>query len=225
MVLAHAVDRHAAVVQVVAVAFPFGLAHAENRFLPVADFSVFGNGRPQREQRGVFDVPKLDAAQRDFDGNAGLARGARERVSVFQNFMGDGNRRGIGVLRRVDRGFDGNFRRFREAFSAVGANAGNLRRPHPNAVVGDGDGVFLDEPDVAVNARARIPARRVRQIFRAHGDDVVPAEIQERRDVDAERGIAVFPFAGELSVHVDLRHHHHAVEVEKEFLARLVRGN
>ena len=41
----------------------------------------------------------------------------------------------------------------------------------------------LHEPDIAVNAAARIPARGIRRIVQADGKDIVPAEIDVRRQV------------------------------------------
>ena len=236
MVLAHAFDLHAAIVQIKSVRLPFRLADAEDRVLPVGRLPVDFHRGAQHVKRGRKHVPKARRAERELHrhgffaarGNVRLRRRARgERLALLafqrEHFLRDFDARrlfpGVG-----DGRVDGNSRARRLVFLLRAAvvdapNALDFGNGHEHAPMRDVDGIRFRDPDVAVNARARIPARRVRLVFRAHGDDVVPAEIQKRRDVDAKRVVAVFPFAGELPVHVDLRHHHHAVEIEKKAVA------
>ena len=100
---------------------------------------------------------------------------------------------------------------------------GHLRRCHEDAVVGKMRRVAQLQHDFTVDARAGIPTRMVVKRRGTHGDDIVLAELHERRRVHAEARVAVVPAAGEMSVHIDLRRCHHAVEVEEHALASIRR--
>ena len=81
--------------------------------------------------------------------------------------------------------------------------------------MGDVDGRGAHQPDVAVNPAAGIPARGFRRVVQADGEDIFGAvRLQERREVEPERGVAVGPAADELAVAPDDRVSHRAVDVE-----------
>src|SRR5882724_5945682 len=70
------------------------------------------------------------------------------------------------------------------------------------------------EPDMAVDASARIPARRGVRVIEADGQDVFRAELEVGRQVHAPRSIAVRPAADVLAVEPDIRVSHGAVNIQ-----------
>ena len=75
----------------------------------------------------------------------------------------------------------------------------------------------LDEPDVAVDARARVPARvGIPRVVDAHGQHVVLARlVQVGSHVVEERGVAVGSAAQQVAVQIDLRAVVDAFEVDE----------
>ena len=74
----------------------------------------------------------------------------------------------------------------------------------------------LSQPDVAVDAAARVPARvGLVAVVDTHGHHVV-ALMHVGRDIVLEAGVTVGPVAHLLSVHVDGAVHVHAVKLEEK---------
>ena len=78
----------------------------------------------------------------------------------------------------------------------------------------------LDEPDVAVDARARVPARvGIPRVVDAHGQHVVLARlVQVGSHVVEKRGVAVGSAAQQVAVQIDLRAVVDAFEVDEDSL-------
>jgi len=77
----------------------------------------------------------------------------------------------------------------------------NLRRGNKNSVLHNVNRVSCDKPDMPVNSRARIPARRrLRRGVRAHGDDVV-TRVQGAADIERWRDRPVGGNANALAVY------------------------
>ena len=92
-----------------------------------------------------------------------------------------------------------------------GARVGRL---HPHAVVLEVHLFLCQEPHVAVDACAAVPARvALMRVVHVHADGVLPLH-EEARDVHKERRVAVGMPAGQLAVDVDRRVHVDALEVE-----------
>ena len=77
------------------------------------------------------------------------------------------------------------------------------------------------EAAFAVHAAARVPARGIDEVVAAHNERVLAVELQVRREVAAERGVAVGPAAHVRAVHPYLRVAHHAVRLKEEESAGL----
>ena len=69
------------------------------------------------------------------------------------------------------------------------------------------------EPDVAVNARARIPARKTWWIVQPDGEQVFAAEIHERGQIQPPRRIAVRPAADKYSIAPDRCVGHRSIHI------------
>ena len=83
----------------------------------------------------------------------------------------------------------------------------------------------LDEPDVPIDAAARIPARGIRRIVEADGDYVVPAKFDKRSQVNAPRSVTVRPAANGLAVEPDFCVRHRAIHIQINFFALVRRWN
>ena len=101
---------------------------------------------------------------------------------------------------------------------------GDLRRRDVGAPVGDVHRRRLDEPDVPVDAAARVPPGGQRRIVEADGEDVVLPGLEVGRQVELEGGVAVGPAADELPVEPDHRVRHRAVDLEVDTPAVVLRG-
>ena len=60
-------------------------------------------------------------------------------------------------------------------------------------------------------------------IVHSDGNGILLPEFQEGRDVHAEGAVTVFPFAGQVSVHINFGAGHNAVKVQIELVALGVR--
>src|SRR2546430_6801258 len=89
----------------------------------------------------------------------------------------------------------------------------------------DMDRCSLYQPDISVNASARIPARRVGRVVETNGKDVLFSVFEVRRQVEFERCITVGPGTNELAVEPDGGVGHCAVNVQIEFPSLFVRGH
>src|SRR5438132_8204498 len=87
------------------------------------------------------------------------------------------------------------------------------------------DGRGFHQPNVAVDAAARVPAGRVRRIVQANRDDIVRAEFHVGSEVQFKRGVAVRPAAHEATVEPDGCISHRAVDVQIELTSSLARRN
>ena len=192
-------------------------ADAERRFGRVHELAgdkhaCDGGVEPRR-----FDVPKLGFAQGDRR-HARLRTIGRHGEAHPQ--LGD-----LFALRIEQRGF--HFRLdgrggvvFQRGFHPDrGRVAGDLGRRHECPPLRDMHGLVHDELHLAIDARARIPARVVLARVHVDGHDVGLPGLHEIRRVHAERHVAVIPAAGLLAVDIHRRHRHHAVEVEIHALA------
>ena len=225
VMVANAVERHAlAVQQKSVVRRELDGADAERRFVAVHQFAVLFDGGDGDIALRFLDAPqvsdcamtiwpsvRLGLVRGDFHAVGGERRDGFAPGAVrveFENFIFH-RHGGVGVRVIVHVDLDIHRRR-------LGAD---LRRGDISAPVRDVDRRGFDQPDVAVNAAARIPARGIRRIVEADGDDVVRAEFDERRQVHAPRGVAIGPAADELAVEPDRRVGHRAVHVQIDFFA------
>ena len=96
-----------------------------------------------------------------------------------------------------------------------GLRVADFRRRDIEAAVGEMRLRRSDEPHVAVDAAARVPAGiRLLGVVAAHGDHVVFARRRDkRRDVIAERAVAVRPCPDFVAVDIDRAVHKDAVEL------------
>ena len=76
---------------------------------------------------------------------------------------------------------------------------------------------------MAVDAAARIPSGGAGGIVHSDGNGILLPEFQEGRNVHAEGAVTVFPFAGQVSVHINFGAGHNAVKVQIELVALGVR--
>src|SRR5713226_5994083 len=81
------------------------------------------------------------------------------------------------------------------------------------------------EPDIAINAPARIPARRVRRIIKANCESVISAVIDIGSEVQFEGSVAIGPAAYKIAVEPNSRVGHRSVNVQIELLAFVLRRN
>ena len=103
----------------------------------------------------------------------------------------------------------------------VGRDGGRGDEGAPGNDVGVAGG---DEADLAVDARAGIPARcGLLRIVHSHRDDVL-AGMQMRRQFIVEADIAIGPVAEQLAVQVDVAVGHYAVEDDEHAARRGGRG-
>ena len=229
VVQAHALQRHALPVQQEAARrIEDGGAEAERRLDHVRDLAVVrdrGDGHvalrpgdaPQARPRHGQRLRQLDlpAGRRLRDRGSRPARDRRRAplaVRVQHVDLGRDLH-----LRRPFRGVDGRLHGHRRRCRR------HLRRRHVRAVLRDVHGRRLDEPDVAVDAAARIPARRLRRVVEPDRDDVVRARPGVRRQVHAPRCVAVRPAAHVMAVDPDRGVRHGAVDVQEQLAARVGR--
>ena len=92
----------------------------------------------------------------------------------------------------------------------VGPPRDDLRSPHRDVRL-----VRYDEVHVAVDSGAGIPARRFGEVFEPDGQQILPAGVQQGRDVRVEGVVAVGPADRLPAVHVHARMAHRAVEEER----------
>ena len=107
-----------------------------------------------------------------------------------------------------------------------GGLRGNLRGGDERAIAIDTHGFGGGQVDVAVDARAGIPAGigKIVVVIDADGEDIVAALVEVRREVVFERSIAVRAFAEFVAVQVDGGVLVDAVEAEDECFVLLVGG-
>src|SRR6267143_6366677 len=79
------------------------------------------------------------------------------------------------------------------------------------------------QPDVAIDASSRIPARRVRRIVQTDRDHIVCSRLDVRCKVQLERGIAIRPAANKTSVEPNGRIRHGAIDVEIKLFTFVLR--
>ena len=228
--VANAVQRHAfAVQQKTVVGGELDGADAERCFIAVHRLAVLFDGSDDDMAFRFLDAPKPGVFAGDLSfsrlglvgGNFhtvggersdGLAFGpvrAEFKNVIFQRH--DGVSIAVVVQLHLD------FHRCR--FGA------DFRRSDIGAPVGHVDRFGFDEPHIAVNAAARVPARRVRRVVEADGDDVVRAEFDVRRQIHLPRSVAVGPAADELAVEPDRCASHGAIHGQMDFFALVGSGN
>ena len=103
-----------------------------------------------------------------------------------------------------------------------GALARHLGRGHEHAVVGEVRLGARLHHHTTVEARARIPPRRMVEGGGPYGKDV-HAIPHERRRIHAEACVAVVPAPRPASVHVHLGRRHHAIEIKKHASRHVLR--
>src|ERR1043166_2142190 len=96
---------------------------------------------------------------------------------------------------------------------------GDVCRSDVATPLADVDGGGFDEPDVSIDAAARIPARGIGWIVETDGEDVFGAGLDEGSKIEAPRNIAVRPAADELAVQPDAGIGHRAIHVEIQLLS------
>ena len=104
----------------------------------------------------------------------------------------------------------------------MGRMGAGLLRGHEGAPMRDGNPFLTRQPDIAVNAAARVPAGGILLVFEGHGQ-AVDALFQERCQIGPERGIAIGPLHHELPVAPDLGARHGPVDIQVERLSQFLR--
>src|SRR5258708_6135038 len=79
----------------------------------------------------------------------------------------------------------------------------------------------LHQPDIAVNATARIPTGRVVGISETNRHDVLRSEFNIRRQIQTERSVAKRPAANKLPIEPNRRIRHRAVDIQINTLAAI----
>ena len=83
----------------------------------------------------------------------------------------------------------------------------------------------LDQPHVAVNPSARIPAGRVGWIIQPNRENIFSAWLNKRSQVDRPRSIAIGPTANKLPIQPNRRVSHGAIYFERNLFAGIACGN
>ena len=194
-------------------------ADAERRRVSIHGQIVLEHLGHQRVEVGMVDVPalRLRHGQKGWDGERSRPRGIGWNRHVHE---GAAHHDAVGAEhRRLHRGLDlfagtvaqRGFHRHRSLVIA------HLGRCDIGAPMGNIHGPGNVEPHVAIDARARIPARRVILGREPHSNEVGNAvEIQVRREVQAEAYVAVRTPAQLMPVQPHLRIGHSAVELDAE---------
>ena len=228
VMVAHAVQRHALAVEQKAVGRrEFNRPNAERRFIAIHQFPVLLDGSHHHVAVGRFKAPQAGL----FDGGLALGGGrlARGDLQAVRGRGGDGTAPGpIGPQLEnliLDSHGGGGLRFIIHADGHVDFGGAGLhaRGGHINAPVRDVDGSGLDQPDIAIDAAARIPAGGAFRVVKTNGDDVVRAEFERLCQIHAPGSIAVGPAARKMAVDPDGRVSHRAIHVQAD-AAALVRG-
>jgi len=98
---------------------------------------------------------------------------------------------------------------------------GNDRGRDKRAPMADMDGRGFYQPHIPINTAPRIPARRRRRVLHADAEHVGTADIEMRREIDTERGIAVRPPADQVPVKPHGRVSHRAIQIQVNALLRI----
>ena len=214
VMVADSVELHlAAIEQETLFHIPFADADAETGLRPVVAVAGSQRGAERIEmRRGEIPQGGLGQAQCGAAccGFAGLQRLWRQLafghyLAIVQDLLQDGYRSRLARLV-----FHGGFHRHRGLFRR------DFRRGHPDAPMGQMHRIDRRQPDMPVDAAARIPARGIGRIVKADRDGVWLAELDQRGDLDPERGVAIPPFAGQLAVDKDLGLRHRAIEIQEQ---------
>ena len=93
---------------------------------------------------------------------------------------------------------------------------GHIRAGDDGPILPDMHRLGRDQPDVAVDPAARIPARGLIRVVQSNRKDVVVSRSYKRSEVHPEGRIAVRPSAGIVPVEPDIQVGHCAVDIEEE---------
>ena len=198
-------------------------ANSEKRFVSVDDFAVLLDSGDSCIKIGLLQIPQL----RVFDAHChrtGVARAGSNR----HRYRSRRRNRLTGLLpvrEFIDLRADRYIRRRRRVVVErhlqfhSGSRLAHVRGSYVSSPMGHMYWCSFHQPDISIDAAARIPPGRVGGIVQTNRDYIIRTECDVGREVQFERSVAVRPAANEVPIEPDRCMGHGAIDIQIELTA------